>query len=417
MKRWLLLCALACVAWPQSGYGQDDTAPSPALLKDAEWYAERYKVSFDEAVRRLQLQPKVGDLDAALAGDQASSFGGLWLEHDPVFRVVVNFTHGAVAPPSLSAWRDSWGVPIEVRSVRWSLAELKNHQLTAMKLAQDAEVQVGSDINVHENRVEVHVLDGERTKLAHASPAFAASVDVVVVDGPGQPLALVYGGLSVNPGCTAGFTVSKVVGGVTLRGILTSDHCGHSLSLPGQRLVFQGGAFGGSQDVQWYSACGTDISDDFNSGDGLRDVSGTIPRANQSIGWVVCKYGRTTGRTCGVIDRKDYAPLGGIFSPTFIRVEGGDADVIAAGGDSGGPWYSGSAALGITFQRPSGSNDAAYMAIDYISALGVSVLTSDPSGGSCTGCSVGGCQLTNPKCCPGWTCVPAKPGSSIGLCQ
>ena len=48
-------------------------------------------------------------------------------------------------------------------------------------------------------------------------------------------------------------------------------------------------------------------------------------------------------------------------------------------GDSGGPWYSGSTAYGIMSGHFPGNFDAIYMAIDYSSALGVSVLTSTPT--------------------------------------
>jgi hypothetical protein len=51
--------------------------------------------------------------------------------------------------------------------------------------------------------------------------------------------------------------------------------------------------------------------------------------------------------------------------------------------DSGGPWYLGHTAYGITMGGFSTDNDAVYTAIDYIAAFGVSVLTFDPQGVAC----------------------------------
>jgi hypothetical protein len=62
---------------------------------------------------------------------------------------------------------------------------------------------------------------------------------------------------------------------------------------------------------------------------------------------------------------------------TFIRVNNdqGYSD-LASPGDSGGPWFLVGTAYGINSGEPgSDLNDAIYMAINYVSSLGVSVLT------------------------------------------
>ena len=62
-----------------------EAPPNEALRQDAASYAERYRVSVDEAVRRLRVQMAVGELEAALSRDQQASFAGLWIEHEPRF--------------------------------------------------------------------------------------------------------------------------------------------------------------------------------------------------------------------------------------------------------------------------------------------------------------------------------------------
>ena len=66
-----------------------------SLLQDATSYAALEGVSVDEAVRRLQLQQKVSELDAALAAEESPTFAGLWIQHQPQFRVVARFTDPA----------------------------------------------------------------------------------------------------------------------------------------------------------------------------------------------------------------------------------------------------------------------------------------------------------------------------------
>lgn len=61
-------------------------------------------------------------------------------------------------------------------------------------------------------------------------------------------------------------------------------------------------------------------------GIGLRDVSGTRHGDNQAIGAQVCKFGVTTGRTCGNIETKSYTPsYVTSAASTFVRMDGGSS--------------------------------------------------------------------------------------------
>jgi hypothetical protein len=107
-------------------------------------------------------------------------------------------------------------------------------------------------------------------------------------------------------------------------------------------------------------------------GGGSRVITGTKGRSSQAIGEYICKQGRTTGYTCGTLTSKtflpSYVPSG---SATFMYVSGGSVN-LSEGGDSGGPWVKNKTAYGV--HSGGGGNDACYMAIDYASTLGVSVL-------------------------------------------
>lgn len=74
---------------------------------------------------------------------------------------------------------------------------------------------------------------------------------------------------------------------------------------------------------------------------GIQDITNA---ANPSVGQAVCKSGRTTLRTCGTVLRTDVTvnyPQGAVFGLV-------ETNLCAAPGDSGGPLYAGSTALGLT---------------------------------------------------------------------
>jgi hypothetical protein len=65
---------------------------SEALGRDAEAYAKAQDVTLDEAIRRLTLQDPVGELNAVLQEQEPDVFAGLWIEHEPEYKVVVRIT-------------------------------------------------------------------------------------------------------------------------------------------------------------------------------------------------------------------------------------------------------------------------------------------------------------------------------------
>jgi hypothetical protein len=308
---------------------------------------------------------------------------------------------------------------VEVRSARWTLADLENQQAAAMAMANRMGLVVDSDINVLENRVELYVVgDQEISRLRGAEGGLPPSVVVIGVDSLAQPKQLQLGGGEPLTSCTGGFTVTSPNGTV---GISTAAHCGNAQGALGLALNFRREDQEGNQDVQWHETCGLiDVSDDFNSGIGMRDVSGTRHRDNQPIGTFVCKFGMVTGRTCGSIISRHYAPSYVTNAEsTFIRVAEGNFKLVD-NGDSGGPWYIENLAYGITSGSPAGDEtDALYMPINYISVtisatggLGVTVLTHDPPGPECHICSVGLCGDSRPPCCNG-VCRPRLGGIKI----
>jgi hypothetical protein len=159
--------------------------PDDAVRQDAKAYAGQYGVSVDEAIERLQFQDGIGDLNAALQANEADTFGGLWIEHEPDFRVVVLFTRNGkrTIRPYLAG--KPYAHLVEVRKARYALAELEAIRAQAMGELAKLDFGVNVLLDVPGNRVEVPVSDPGwfESELRHAEVQLPDGVEVVVVEG------------------------------------------------------------------------------------------------------------------------------------------------------------------------------------------------------------------------------------------
>lgn len=380
----LLLAAVVLVAGCERAPSESITAPEApeaprqeaqtsvgaeeALLRDAETYAADQGVGIPEALRRLRLQREAGELNARLEAAEAATFAGLYVEHSPGFRVVARFTRDGERTLSRYVAGTALAEAVQVEPASVPLAQLQA-RLEASHLAmQRAGIASDGGLDLRANRAEVYVRPADvgaaRAVLASA-PGQAA---VVAADHLAEPEHgdYLHGGLHLST-CTSGFTVQNSSG---KKGITTSAHCGNSQSHDGKSLNFLSERQGGSYDIQWHNRSGATFNATFWDGGAHRNVTGTRSRSNQSVGDYVCKYGKTTGYTCGYIETKSYCYDGAC---TWIRV-GRNGYNLSEGGDSGGPWFNGGVAhgshtLGI-------GDDSAYMAINYVGGISVSVVIS-----------------------------------------
>ncbi|MEM9598674.1 MAG: trypsin-like serine protease [Acidobacteriota bacterium] len=402
----LAIIFMLVTAGAASGQTLSTAGPSPALLEDASEYAQRFGVDLDEAVRRIQLQTEVGDLETWIAKEEESTFAGLFIQHEPEFRVVVRFTEGA---GEARLAKHLVGGPlaelVDLQPAQRSLADLEADLAAAGHLARQLGIPHETDLNVRENRIEVTVREARSLDSALRTTGMRLPEGTFVREGSlATPDANVRGGLSMST-CTSGFTVRHNYSGQL--GVATAAHCGNTQRIGGIVQPFRFEDQSGNQDVQWHSAaCGCNVTNQFDSGIGMRAVTGTRTRNSQAIGSWVCKNGRTTGRTCGDIDSRWIRPsYVNSASSTFIRVDGNGGN-LSDPGDSGGPWFVENLAYGIHsggYDTGSNAGDSIYMAINYISSLAVSVLTAPPPAGggalnvaplNCSGNSSGSQQVS-----------------------
>ena len=130
---------------------------SPALVKDARSYAEDYGVSLDEAIGRLAGQEAIGALDQELQSGESATFGGLWIQNEPDYRIVVAFTRDGeeTIRPYLEGTSVS-GI-VEVRQVKKSLVELVRARDEAKEIVNELGFRPGSGLDIHNNMVQLYL--------------------------------------------------------------------------------------------------------------------------------------------------------------------------------------------------------------------------------------------------------------------
>ena len=170
----LLFLGAACAPAPvepaaEPGAAEPAASPTPLdpddpLVQDSRFYAEEMGISLEEAVARMNVQQALSEsrLGEALERNEAETFAGLWLQHEPEYRVVVAFTRDAeeTIAPYLEGL--SFADYVEVRTHTYSMAELMRAQQEAMDIVQAlGGLSAGAGIDVQENQVYLEVANRE----------------------------------------------------------------------------------------------------------------------------------------------------------------------------------------------------------------------------------------------------------------
>ena len=86
-------------------------SPEEAMAQDAAEYAQRYNVSLNIAVRRLRAQQDSVGVTDELGKTFRDRLAGIFIEHEPAFRIVVRLT-GSDQVPDRTVTLEGMSIPI-----------------------------------------------------------------------------------------------------------------------------------------------------------------------------------------------------------------------------------------------------------------------------------------------------------------
>jgi hypothetical protein len=334
---------------------------------DASYLAARFDIPVDVAtemiLERLESQPVLD----AIKADLDDTYAGLAIDYrKDGWGIIVWSTQKAANVQSVTDGTLLDG-RVEIRTADFSLEDLRGvaNRFGSSGVAQPFDLQV----DVPTNRVVIYVLSTDELNvyLEETGLELPDSVVVEVVESLAFPATNASkGGITIyrdttpdpTPEITTGFSVKSDIDGT--QGVLTAGHLEGSPFLlyeSGDLAIEYPILFGGNCDCRWFETVDLPDRKTFMVGPLASDwryVYGRVSRWHQEVGDTVCKYGITTGYTCGDIASIDLDPGYYIdepdhpeFEATFIRVDDPYLSHIVAGGDSGAPVFRGNDAYGI----------------------------------------------------------------------
>jgi hypothetical protein len=356
---------------PQGGSSQTagatqrvaDSRYSPSEYEDLSTLAAQKGLDLDDVLDRFAgLSTFYDKLDTLTTRD--GIVGAVWSDTG----------HGVVYVQDPDAPRVAETLGDDVEIVR-STAPDESAQLKLTETIAGAFEEVAGGVEIQyefrDNSLTITSTDSERRQDTYVlalktakveSARLGVSLREADTENHAQPA---YRGGYVYSTCTGGFVVQS--GGVY--GISTAHHCTSKPS------TYDGATTGtttaySTRDVRWTRiTTGTPSPTIRDSATTHRTITSS---GNPVVGAASCKYGKTTGYGCDIVESSGYCanyPGWPEFCGLYKTV-----DDIIEGGDSGGPWFFGNKAHGITSGQSS-NQYSLFSGIGSLSLLGVTVVT------------------------------------------
>ena len=246
------LDAVACNLMPKPTPIPTTTPPTPAVLvTDAKAYVAMMCVDMDEAIRRLNLQNEIGELNRQLSENEGNTFAGLWIQHQPHYRIMIRFTRDGEATLQSYVRNTSLVDIVELHQATATLTELETVRSEAALIANELGIRASSAINVSTNQAELYVLDPTELdeQLSKANIQLPENVEVIQFTELPREVTDIFGGKALTS-CTSGFSVMDTNSGI--QGVTTAGHCSNTQVYNGTDLPFISGTTGGIYDIQWH---------------------------------------------------------------------------------------------------------------------------------------------------------------------
>jgi hypothetical protein len=299
----------------------------------------------EQAHVRVARELKATEVIQQLRTSTGNSFGGAWL--------VEGELNVAVTDEALTSDVAAAGATPVVVSTPLSKLEEAQKALDKLDIEQalgkrsEATGIAAYYVDVAANKLVLEALSdstAQAEKLAKQVGLVESEFEVRTVKDMPTTFATVRGGdaylINRSGRCSVGFSVTT--------GFVSAGHCGSvgatATTSSGATLgTFSGSVFPGNGDYSYIrGSSGNTFTGTINNYNGGRiTVSGSTAAA---VGASICRSGSTTGVFCGAV-----RSLGATVSYSQGRVTGlTQTSVCAEPGDSGGSFYSGSQAQGVT---------------------------------------------------------------------
>lgn len=329
-------------------YGAPTQAASSVHPQILEAMKRDLGLDAEQATARVERDLHATNVIEQVRSSVGDSFAGAWIDEDVLH---IGVTDQALADEVTAAGATPIVMTNSLSKLEKAKAELDKvfiGQANTMESTSETSSGIASYfIDVAANRLVIEALAESHANaegLASQVGLTASDFEVRTVEMMPTTMATVQGGdayyINRRSRCSVGFSVTT--------GFVTAGHCGSSgasaTTGSGEALgTFAGSVFPGRADMGWVrTVSGTVLRGYINGyGQGNLPVSGSSEAA---VGASVCRSGSTTQVHCGTIRAKGATvnyPQGSVSGLT-------QTTVCAEPGDSGGSFYSGSQAQGVT---------------------------------------------------------------------
>ncbi|KAI1191941.1 trypsin [Nemania serpens] len=302
-----------------------------------------------QATARVAREHWAADVIEQLRTSTGASFAGAWMSADGT-TLNVGITDHALAAQVTAAGATPTLVANSLAKLEAAKKALDNQDISQVKTLATNSAESGIAayyVDVTTNKLVLEALSGSTSHaetLASQVGLVASEFEVRTVEAMPTTLATVHGGdayiINRAARCSVGFSVTT--------GFVSAGHCGtagsSATTSSGAALgTFSGSVFPGSADMSYIkTVSGTTLTGQINGyGSSNLPVSGSTAAG---VGSSICRSGSTSGVHCGTV-----RALSATVNYAEGRVTGlTQTNVCAEPGDSGGSYYSGAQAQGVT---------------------------------------------------------------------
>lgn len=155
---------------------------------DVQSYADDFGVTYKEASQRMQLQDcftrDSGGLEQQLKKNERDSFAGLWIQHEPEYRLVVFFTEDGREKIQPYIDGKPYASLVKVRSgAEATLVGLRAAQAKAGRIMDRSGIPADSAIDIMKNRAKVYVTDRRKAEDKMERAGLQLPEHVVLIEG------------------------------------------------------------------------------------------------------------------------------------------------------------------------------------------------------------------------------------------